>query len=61
MHEVHSRACIDATNIEVGRGVVKMLQITCDQLTIEKEEKKECADSLEQGFIAAYSRIPNNV
>jgi hypothetical protein len=41
MQEVHSRACADATNIEVGRGVTEMLQITCDQLTVEKEEEKE--------------------
>jgi hypothetical protein len=44
MHEVHSRACANATNLEVGRGVIEMLQITCDQLTVEKEEEKECAD-----------------
>jgi hypothetical protein len=41
MQEVQSRARVDATNLEVGRGVVEMLQITCDQLTMEKEEEKE--------------------
>jgi hypothetical protein len=41
MQEVQSRARVDATNLEVGRGVVEMLQITCDQLTSEKEEEKE--------------------
>jgi hypothetical protein len=40
MQEVQSRSCVDATNLEVGRGVVKMLQIICDQLTSEKEEEK---------------------
>jgi hypothetical protein len=30
MKEVQSRALEDATNIEVGRGVIEMLQITFD-------------------------------
>jgi hypothetical protein len=47
MQEVQSRAHADATNLEVGRGVTEMLQITCDQLTSEKEEEKECTDKLE--------------
>jgi hypothetical protein len=37
---VQSRAHADATNLEVVRGVDEMLQITCDQLTVEKEEEK---------------------
>jgi hypothetical protein len=60
MQEVHSRAHADATNIEVGRGVTEMLQITCDQLTAEKEEEKERIDRLEQGLTMTYNRIPNN-
>jgi hypothetical protein len=40
IQEVQSRACVDATNLEVGRGVTEMLQVTCDQLTSEKEEEK---------------------
>jgi hypothetical protein len=40
MKEVQFRSCTDATNLEVGRGVVEMLQITYDQLTLEKEEEK---------------------
>jgi predicted house-cleaning NTP pyrophosphatase (Maf/HAM1 superfamily) len=36
MQEVKSRAHMDATNLEVGRGVVEMLQIICDQLATEK-------------------------
>jgi DNA repair exonuclease SbcCD ATPase subunit len=61
MQEVQSRARVDATNLEVGRGVVEMLQITCDQLTTEKEEEKECTDKLEQGLTMVYNRIPDNV
>jgi hypothetical protein len=38
MKEVQSRALTDATNLEVGRGVAEMLQITCNQLTSEKDE-----------------------
>jgi hypothetical protein len=61
MQEVQSRAHADATNLEVGRGVTEMLQITCDQLTVEKEEEKECTQTrLEQGLTTMYNRIPNN-
>jgi hypothetical protein len=60
MQEVQSRARLDETNLEVGRGVTKMLQITCDELTVEKEEEKEHTEILEQGLKAMYNRIPNN-
>jgi hypothetical protein len=40
MKEVQSKAQVDATNLEVGRGVLEMLQITCDQLNLVKEEEK---------------------
>jgi hypothetical protein len=61
MQEVQSRARADVTNLEVGRGVTEMLQITCDQLTSEKEEEKEHVDKLEQGLTMVYDRIPDNV
>jgi predicted nucleic acid-binding Zn-ribbon protein len=60
MQEVQSRAWVDTTNLEVVRGVTKMLQITCDQLTSEKEEEKECADNLEQRLIVVYDRNPDS-
>jgi hypothetical protein len=47
MQEVKSRACAYATNLEVGRRVIEMLQITYNQLTSEKEEEKEYADKVE--------------
>jgi hypothetical protein len=40
MQEVKSKAHAIATNFEVGRGVIEMLQITYDQLNLEKEEEK---------------------
>ena len=40
MEELQSRVHVDATNLEAGRGVAEMLQMTCDQLTKEKEEEK---------------------
>jgi chromosome segregation ATPase len=61
MQEVQSKARTDATNLEVGRGVAEMLQITCDQLTAEKEEEKECANKLEHGLTSVYARITNSV
>jgi predicted nucleic acid-binding Zn-ribbon protein len=60
MEEVQSRAHVDATNMEVGRGVTEMIQITCDQLTAEKEEEKEHTNKLEQGLTMTYNRIPDN-
>jgi hypothetical protein len=60
MQEVQSRAHMDATNLEVGRGVTEMLQITCDQLTSEKEEEKEHTDKLEQGLTMVYNHIPDS-
>jgi hypothetical protein len=59
MQEFHSRACTDATNLEVGREVTKVLQITCDQLNLEKEEEKKRADRLEKGLTTVYNNIPN--
>jgi hypothetical protein len=58
MKEMKSIARIDVANLEVGRGVAEMLQITCDQLTSEKEEEKQCADKLEQGIPMIYNHIP---
>ena len=60
MQEVQSRDCADATNLEVGRGVIEMQKITCDQLTSEKEEDKGCIDKLEKGLTMVYDSIPDN-
>jgi hypothetical protein len=60
MQEVQSRAHTDATNLEVHRGVAEMLQITCDQLNLKKEEEKERTDKLEQGLTTVYDRILDN-
>ena len=40
MQEVQSRSYTDATNLEVGSGVIELLHITCNQLFSEKEEEK---------------------
>jgi len=48
MQEVQSRECVDETNLDLGRGVTEMLQITCNQLTSKKEEDKERAYKLEK-------------
>jgi hypothetical protein len=36
MQEVQYRARTDATNLEVQRGFVEMMKITCNQLNLEK-------------------------
>jgi len=61
MQEVQYRARTDATNLEVSRGVTEMLQISCDQLTVEKEKEKECTDKLEWGLTIVYARIPDSM
>jgi hypothetical protein len=50
MQEVQSRARADATNLEIGREVTEVLQITYDQLTMEKEEENIRAEKLEKGL-----------
>jgi hypothetical protein len=40
MQKVQSKARADTTKLEVGRGVIEMLQITWDQLTTKKEDDK---------------------
>jgi predicted RNase H-like nuclease (RuvC/YqgF family) len=60
MQEVQSRARADATNLEVGRGVIEMLQVTCDQLISKKYKEKENVDNLEQGLTKVQYRIPYN-
>jgi hypothetical protein len=47
--------------LEVGRGVIEILQITCDQLTSEKEEEKGHTNKLERGLTMIYDRISDNV
>jgi hypothetical protein len=60
MQEVQSKTCVYATNLEVGKGVIEMLQITCNQLTLEKEEDKEHTYKLEQGLTTVYDHIPDS-
>jgi len=48
---------MDETKLEVGRGFAEMIQITCDQLTSEKEEEKPCVDKLEHGLTTVYDGI----
>jgi len=50
MQEVQSRARAYTTNLEFGREVIEVLQITCDPLTMEKEEEKRQEDKLEKGL-----------
>jgi hypothetical protein len=57
MQEVQSRASMYATNLDVGRGFTNILHITCDQLTLEKEDKKKCTDRIEQGITSTYNYI----
>jgi hypothetical protein len=59
MQEVHSRAHVNATNLEVGREVTEVLQITCDQLTLETKEENKRAEILEKGLTSIYNSIPD--
>jgi hypothetical protein len=57
LQEVQSRFREYSTNLQVGREVVEVLQITCDQLTLEKEEEKKHAKNLEKGLTTIYNNI----
>jgi hypothetical protein len=57
MHEVQSRARTDATNLALDREVKEILQVNCEQITLEKEEEKHCAYKLEKNFPEVYSSI----
>jgi len=60
MQEVQSMARMDATKLDVGREFFEILQITCEQLTSEKEEEKECADKLEHDITTVHDHISDN-
>jgi hypothetical protein len=59
MQEVQSRARVDATNLALDREVKEILQVTCEQITLEKEEEKQHADNLEKKLAEVYSSIPD--
>jgi hypothetical protein len=59
MQEVQSRAREDATNLEIDREVKEILQVTCEKITLEKEEEKQCADKLEKKLAEVYNNIPD--
>jgi hypothetical protein len=61
MQEVQSRAREDATNLVLDREVKEILQVTCEQIMLEKEEEKKCTDNLEKNLTEVYKSIPDCV
>jgi hypothetical protein len=59
MQEVQSRDRADATNLDIGREVKEILQVTCEKITLEKEEEKQCRDKLEKKLIEGCNSIPD--
>jgi len=45
--------------LDVGRGVVEMIKITCIQLNSKNKEEKGGADKLEQISTMVYDHIPD--
>jgi hypothetical protein len=56
MQEVQSRARVDATNLALDREVKEILQVTCEQIMLEKEEEKQHIDNLEKKIAQRYTR-----
>jgi hypothetical protein len=44
--------------LEVGREVAEVLQITCDQLNMEKRRRRK-TDRLDKGLTTVYNNIPD--
>jgi hypothetical protein len=59
MQEVQDRARLDATNLEIGREVKEIIQVTCEQITLENEEDKKRANNLEKNITKVYKSIPD--
>jgi hypothetical protein len=59
MQEVQSRSREDVTNLEISREVKDILQVTCEQITLEKEEERQCVDKLEKQLTKVYNNISN--
>jgi hypothetical protein len=52
---------VDATNLEIDREVKEILQVTCEKITLDKEEEKQRAEKLEKKLIEVYNIIPDCV
>jgi hypothetical protein len=58
MHKVQSRAREDATNLVLDRDVKDILQVTCENITLDKDEERHHADKLENKLAKVYMSIP---
>jgi hypothetical protein len=56
---VQSRAREDDTNLAIDREVKEILQVTCEQITLENEEEKKHTDNLEKKLTEVYKSIPD--
>jgi hypothetical protein len=58
--EVQSWARDDATELEVTKDVKEMLQLTIEQVNMEKQEEKQCMDNLEKKLQEVFKTFPDN-
>jgi len=47
----------DSTNLDINMEVKEILQVTCEKITLEKEEEKKCTDKLEKKLTEVYNNI----
>jgi hypothetical protein len=56
MNEVQSRARIDVTNLETTKEVKEILEISLNQVHLEREEEKQCGENWNKG-LRKYLRL----
>jgi hypothetical protein len=59
-HEVQSRARTDAMNLETTKEVKEILEISLNQVQLERDEEKQCMEKLEQRLEEVFKTIPDN-
>jgi hypothetical protein len=58
---VQSRAKIDATNLEIDKEVKEILEISLNQVHLDKDEDKQCVEKTKQRLEEVFKTIPDNV
>jgi hypothetical protein len=51
MQKVQSRARENSINLVLNREVKEIFQVTCEKITLEKEEEKQCANKLKKKLV----------
>jgi oligoendopeptidase F len=60
MHEVQSRARTYAMNLETTKEVKEILEISLNQVQLERDEEKQRMEKIEQRLEEVFKTIPDN-